>query len=725
MYHPDTILARVWRYTGVLFTMIVFAGGNSAFGASDWTVSEAAVRFEVRIDSRPDEPCAGVIVILPDQGVLPRPAPGTVVVDKSGTVLEHECIWHNRDEGLGLVFHPPDEGDRIFVYVYGAKRVAGSGPDSDFCPSLLLYTQMEPGSLRSAHGISGFNPPGAKARLGLVSVIGQQGNPIGQDDHYLSYYHGYLRGRPGKTYLCTISDEGSEFRVNGKKVASWPGIHTREGGGKGDYGNSVNLSGDLNLIEYYHFEREGPQEAHLCWLDETGSANPLPVTVPADAYVKSGRSRWVSAESRDGSPLAFIDATPMSYLWLEEGESPMNLYELKPASVASNPKGTTYQWELGRGMVTQSDRFLWLIEGSDPLPVGLKAGRGDLQSSAWKSVYFDSTPAGASINRAADRKMYRKAFLNRCRAVPAPKRPCAAWSDDLWALFFEVIEPFKGGALLQQVISRSHVDLTARGEEVRARVESLYFDLLRLSDPAKALEWAHLRERAERENSARFKWLDRQVKILMYDVGNLDEAREAISKLRQLAPAAGSDSRVLMMIRAGDFELLSGNAESARKIYAAAQDLSTEQRKRAGTLKRFQDGTILPGVQGTDWRKGAVHAGTYHTTVKSLLDQGSLREARETLDRWEIELPLSKLSGQFVSAESAYHLQVKDYGRVVSQLKAFRLGAGISNELPELLLREMKCLGEMGNADEMKKLVEWAEKNLPLHPVTKEISDLQ
>jgi hypothetical protein len=706
-----------------IVVLIAFGGAIHGFGASDWAVPEAPIRFEIRVDSRPNEPCAGVIAILPDQGALPRPAPGTVVLDDSGTALDHECIWHNPAEGLGLVFQPPAAGDSVFVYCYEANRVSGRGADSSFCPSLLLYSQMQSGSLRSAYGISGSNPPGSKARLGRVSLIGQQGNPIGLDDHYLSFYRGYLRARPGKTYLCTISDEGSEIRVNGKKVASWPGVHTREGGGKGDYGNSVNLSGDLHLIEYFHFEREGPQEAHLCWRVEGESADPLPVTVPADAYVKSGRGHWISAESRDGVPLAFIDVAPVSYLWL--GETPVNLYELQPALLETNPEGTEYRWDLGQGMVSQTDRLLWLIEGSDPVQAKLISRRGAMESSARKSVYFDSTPGGASINRAADRRMYRKALLNRCRAVPESARPCGGWSEEIWTIFFEVIEPFQGGALLQQVITRSQADLAARGEDARAKVEGLYFDLLRLSDPGKAIEWAQARERTERNNSARFRWMDRQMKTLMYDLENPEEARKKLSTLRKLAPAAGIEGKILMMVRAGDLELLSGNPDSARKIYAAAQDVSTDQRKHAGTLKRFRNGTTTPGMRGADWRKDAVHAGTYYNTVKNLLEQGSLLEARETLDRWEIELPLSKLSGQFVSAESAYYVEAKDCRRVVSQLKAFRIGAGIANELPELLLREMNCLRQIGKTEEMKKLVDWAEKNLPLHPVTREVSALQ
>ncbi len=719
----DNILVPMPKNFYILLAFTACCGVTHVFGASDWVVPEAPIRFEIKIDSRPDEKCAGVIVILPDQGALPRPAAGTVVVDDSGTALDHECIWHNRAEGIGLVFHPPANGDRVFVYCYEADRITGGGPDSIFCPSLLLFTQMQSGSLRTAYGISGSNPVGAKARLGLVSVIGQQGNPIGQDDNYLSYYRGHLRAQPGKTYLCTISDEGSEIRINGKKIASWPGIHTRDGGRKGEYGKSINLSGGLHLIEYYHFERDGPQEAHLCWRVEGGSSDLLPVTVPADAYVQSGRGHWVSAESRDGAPLALVDVAPLSYLWL--GETSVNLYELQPALSASNPDGTEYRWDLGQGMISQSDRLLWLIEGSKPLEVGLSARRGAVQSSARKSVYFDATPTAASINRSVDRKMYRNALLNRCRAVPASGRPCAGWSEEIWALFLEVIEPYKGGALLQQVISRSHPDLAARGEAAQAMVEGLYFDLLRLSDPGKALEFAHQRERIERSNVVRLRWAVRQVEILMYEQGDLEAARKKLSTLRQLAPATGSEGRLLMMVRAGDLEMLSGNTDSASKIYAAAQDVSTEQRKRDGNLKRFRDGTITPGMQGADWRKDAVHAGTYHTTVLNLLGQGFLREARETLDRWEIELPLSKLSGQFVSAESAYYVEAKDCRRVVSQLKAFRMGAGISNELPELLLREMTCLRELDRSEEMNELVEWTAKNLPLHPVAREVSALQ
>jgi hypothetical protein len=194
-----------------------------------WPVAPAELRFELEITSQPSEPCAGVVVLLPDGGLLPRAAPGATVLDAAGNELPNECLWHNPAEGLALVFTPPANGKKVWVYFRSAGMLRSPTATSPFCPSLVLYTQIGKASLDVARQLARENPPGHAARAGLVDRIASTDNPFGPDDSYSSYFTGWLKPtQSGAYYLATISDDGSECTVDGRVVASWPGTHTRD-----------------------------------------------------------------------------------------------------------------------------------------------------------------------------------------------------------------------------------------------------------------------------------------------------------------------------------------------------------------------------------------------------------------------------------------------------------------------------------------------------------------
>jgi TolA-binding protein len=118
-----------------------------------------------------------------------------------------------------------------------------------------------------------------------------------------------------------------------------------------------------------------------------------------------------------------------------------------------------------------------------------------------------------------------------------------------------------------------------------------------------------------------------------------------------------------------------------------------------------------------DWRSEAVRVTTYHETVKNLVNQRYFYEARDVLARWELEFPLSKLTGDYPLAEGLFCAAVGDDERAVATLSAYRRGVDISNFLPDAMSIELDCMVRLEQYDAVKELAADIQKRFPTHPV--------
>jgi TolA-binding protein len=709
-------------------------GAAARAAEAPWHVPRADVRFEVDVASAPSEPRAGVLVTLPDGGVLPRQA-DISVTDSAGKPLKHEVVWRNPREGLAVVFEAREAGSRVHVYVSSgapARRLPGAA--SGLAPSLLLYTRNQPdASLEAAHKLPADDPPGAEARFGTVPMIGQMENPWGPDDRYVSYYSGWIKlDRAGRVYLATVSDEGSECRVDGKVVASWPGLHNRNEGRQGQYGSWLDLSAGLHHMEYFHFEVEGAQEANVCWRPPGTAGDKLPVTIPESAYVRSGSGRVATAAHRDGRPLAAIGAWPRNYLWVRD--RPVTLVALTAQYTTLHPADTRYTWSLPGGWQAEGRELLWPLEGDFPQEVTLTAAAGKASSKATVPVLLGTTPARASLNSPNDRKTYRDALLARCRAVPEGKRPCQGWSPDLWATLLAVIEPFKAKALLLEVFDRSRPDVLALPDADRWALEDAFFEVVRYTEPTNSLPWLTRLEQEEKTAARRFEWKLQRVDFTLYDLGDTNAARVLAGQVRNAATRP--EDMIRALVRAGDVERLAGHYDDARRLYSSAQDRWMELEKseawRSSTApvtapvaprKDRKPGAAPAAPQppmrrplDDNWKKAAVREATFYSTFRDQLRNGFLAEARATLRDWELELPMTKLTGDYPLAEAEYFVAAGLHERALKIVRAYRQGLDLSSYLPKAMMLELDCLQNLNRTEELKSLAREMIRKFPSHP---------
>ena len=135
-----------------------------------------------------------------------------------------------------------------------------------------------------------------------------------------------------------------------------------------------------------------------------------------------------------------------------------------------------------------------------------------------------------------------------------------------------------------------------------------------------------------------------------------------------------------------------------------------------------QNGGIViaaANTQDADWRKRAVLQNSYYTEVKNLIDQDELGDARDKLDAWAVEFPLSKLGGDYALAEAEYALKFDDYDRAQRILKAYRIRVDLSPQLAEAMQMEWDCDAKLQRPADIKELAADIKKRFPDLPLAK------
>lgn len=700
----------------LLFLIPGLLSGAVVRAAPAWP-ADGAVRFEFEVKQKPSDACAGVLAVVPNGGILP-PNGGCLVQDDAGNALKNECVWANPREGLAVVFEEPKQGNRVWITFANTGVLNIPRGPSAFCAGPFLYVESRQGQLGEAKLVAKDSPPGKNARFTPVDFIGQQENLLGSDDHYLSYYSAWIKPpKPGaKYYLATISDEGSELHVDGKLLVAWPGVHDRKAGRHGEFGKEIDLDQPRHRLEYFHFEQGGPQECNVVWRgDGINASGGLPVTIEAARYTRTGRAECAGFEGKDGRPVAACQAVPLKYFWF--GDRPLNVFKLSVWKARNAPAGATASWALPNGGRLEGDEILWASEGEAPFEVQLTLTAGPLKSVTRSPVVLERAPGSAAVESAADRQLFRDTLLARCRSVTAPKRPAQDWSRDLWAVAANVFEPYEGLDLLKELFTRSRADMAALSPEDRVRFEDLFMLALRRAEPRAALEWAERFQKEDGGNARRFHWGLTRAELLLYELGQPAESRRVLATLQDAANAAGGEAPVRLLVRQGDIDRLEGQRDAARKWYLSAEERHQQVRRGQGPVAARERGAVQPAGRAEDWRSDAVQAATYYKEVKDLVGKGYLFEARGVLDEWEVQFPLSKLSGEYAGADAEFSMHTGDFARAARVLRAYRNSVDITNFLPEAMAMELTCLQQLKRGDDARALAADMVKRFPTHPV--------
>jgi hypothetical protein len=714
-----------------------------------WAVPGAALRVDVSVTRNPNHPDLGVFVKIPNGGLLPGKFHIPDARDAQGKPLDCVIVADSPTDGFGVLFAKPADGTSASVYITPSANAPQRPAGARIYPATFFFSKNGNASLEAAKRMERDYPPAPGASFDVWNYgIGSMVNPFGPDDDFSTWIVSALvLEKKERIYFCTISDEGSEFAIDGKTVHSWPGIHTRQGGTKGQHGAWVELGPGLHRIDYFHFEKTGPQEINLCW-KRPGMETKDDLPEHVSGLARSGAADITRITFKDGRAAGVIlgNSERLGYYWI--GDKPLVLFALSYGAVT--PSATqSVNWEFPPNKRISAPAIDWLVSGdpdgiSFPATLAVSNAAGIARTTVRMRTFW--TPPALSLDTKNDRLIVRKALYDLIRSVPAPADPCADWSDDHWGMLIELLEPYKAGPILMELFSRGFDGaLQKRPPEQRWTLEDRFIETLRLQrNDKQLLDWISRLEKNERNSARKFRWKDERVCACLFDINDPAAAKHELAFLKETA--IGPDQTQIAALRAGDVERALGNTDAAIKFYKDAQDRYRSRnkigmaggrltyvgpRKKQEGADADKDSSKRPKMQSLaskakvdDWKIYTVHDASMYATITSFIAQDALPEAFQKLADWENESPASKLSGDYPMAEAKLYLYVEDLRRAINALAVYRKNVTMSAQLADAIRLEIGCRQKLNDTKTIKELAADFIKRFPGHPYEREMKDL-
>ncbi len=211
------------------------------------------------------------------------------------------------------------------------------------------------------------------------------------------------------------------------------------------------------------------------------------------------------------------------------------------------------------------------------------------------------------------------------------------------------------------------------------------------------------------DRKARLKIREAEIRMIY-----LDQA-DAAMKILATEARLGGETAERARIRMGDLYLHRGELNKATELYAAVQQRVRHQRQTTGSPR--------PGERALDsWKLGAVKDAAFSEQVAMLVGESNHLEARQLLDRWERDFPLSKIGEDYILREAALYMDLGHWTRARWLLEPYCRLVDASSYLADAALALVRCLTEMNEPPEkIDEMVVFLEKRLKFHPVAEKL----
>jgi len=721
----------IWTLRFVLFGGLL-AGPLLSTHAAEWTVPTAPIRFSYQLSTPPTHPQAGYLVQIPDGGLLPIPRPQAHVVAEDGSTVESYTLWHGAETGLWVVFADPGGGDYVDIYVKKSGQPKLWTPKTGLTPSPLLVTDPLGGSLSTAQKLARLGTVGKSVHIRTKAGIPAAPLSVGGDDtgrprpsaFYLQAY--VATTDPGKTWVAPVFSAGqNKVQIDGKPLNLKK--RTDRWGGTGEW---LDLEKGLHRVECFSasagrdpYSNKFRGHAYIAW--QTPKMPPTELgrkptakkkysgTPPWAAriiknreIVRSGTTDLVKATAQDGRPVALFRMTAGQNFW-HQGEGQLAVYTFT-ALREGNPDDTTYTWTFERNARFTGPKVRWLIPGLQENQVTLTATSKKGRSS--RTLPFFAYPTQqADLNSASDRKEFRYAMQTVLQGYPAQPDPCVHWPPSYWKNLMRTAEYGKGYPLLENLLGKRLQTATQKLPPADLHLlQKIFLDVVPRVDPEKALTWIKTFHRsAPTSTRAELNILEAEIRLIY-----LGQEKNAETLLRRVAQVGG-ESAERAKVRLGDIYLAQGELNKAVGIYANVQRKVRHQRQ----------GANQPGQQAVDsWKLGAIKDAEHSKQVAMLVDTGEYLSARETLDHWERNFPLSKISEDFILQEARLYKKLGDLKRARWLLEPYCMTVDASNYLPDAAVTLLEIMEFMGEKKAVISDTAVAlKKRLKFHPAAEAI----
>jgi len=726
----------------VLIIILSFCPLSSAQKKDNWHDNQSKIRMVFSTVRGPSHPSGGYIAIFPSGGILPR-GPAITVYDSTGKSLKNALLWHDPSLAGAIICENTGAGT-IYVYFKEGAPVKWT-PETGLHPSVVVFSCNGQGNLSAAQQLASSIP--GKGVFFYRNPLGLRlgGNPSGLGGPFFDYLLGYMvTFDPGKTFLAPAAWNGSvSFLFDGKPITPQK-VFEQQGG----VGQWVDIDKQPHRVEWFHVHNGGQASVQVTWRrpnatpTELGAPTPTNKAawasglIPGNAFIYSGQANVEKVEALDNDqPVAAFHINPSEYFWFEDNE-PMILYIF--SVMPQNPPKTTFSWTFGPDLqITNKQTVSWLMTTGRKYSVGLKAVKGEKTSSC--EYQFDAFCDGqrnSSINDRDTRIRYREALFNMLDACPLNKDVFSEWSPSMWDLFWRLIEPGYDRVIAHIFAKRWDIAQKKLSPDKIQKLQDLYIPMISPIDANKALEWISKFEKNEKDIQRKNFLYLKKAEVYMYYQPNFKEA-EALAA--RVAAVFASPYRNVAAIRLADIAFLKGDMDQAIKLYSEVQKRVKHSQQIAekketmessgglarskAELKAQREKQLTPSAIGSlrsikDWRIGAIRDTSVTETTRNLLKQGYITEARQSLEKWEQEFPLSKLSGDYIIVEAMFFMKIMDYVRANAILTAYCQNIDMSNYLAEAMELKIECMVKLKIPEkEMKPFLEDVKKRLPYHPV--------
>ena len=666
----------------------LLAISSSLHAAGEWQVANSFLRYKLILERRPTHPSAGYYVHLPDGGILRGGASATVVMTESGKVLASYLLWQNSESGFSIVFADPGaEGGAVYVYMQAARQPQLWKPETGLTPSALLCTLPGRDSITAAESLAQLGPVDATVHVTNKAGIPKAPFSIGGD---LSG-----RPRPGSFYLLSYveaRDDGSywfspfvregqsEILIDGTRLN--PHEHSKKWGGNGA---AVTLTKGLHRVEAFQTAGGlGPYSSdnrtgglmYLTWRPPKEQLKGVESRVLSDSEIaRSGECEVEGVEAKDGSPVAAATAKASLCYWFDN-EEPLIVYVLS-ALTAGQPAGCTYAWSFPEGSAVSGPKTAWIFPGLRDYKIRLTV-RSASGSSSCIVPFFTFSTESTNLDSPYDRANFRKVLTIMLKAYPHAPDPVADWSNAWWNDLMRTMEAQGSYPLLHQLFTE-HFDPVRRklSPEQLSSLEDILLNLMQRQDPQEALAWIRKFYDAAPSIARRSELKLREGEVQMYYLGDRARAKQIFTTLTTLPGEPGE----LAKIRLGDLALLGGDLNAATAIYADVQNRARTRRNAAPATDGLATDKLMNGsiaktgpfagwnsaalpmqdtaqtAPGADLRHGALQEVSLSENVRTLIEGDFLLEALQALHTWELEFPLSKVSGDYINRESDLYIR--------------------------------------------------------------------
>ena len=709
--------------------------------AGDWQVPEAPLRYQLNLARKPTHPTAGYYVHLPDGGIFRGTTPATTVVADDGKVIPSYLLWHNSESGFSIVFADPGSQVRsVNVYTQPGAGARVWRPISGLTPSAILCTfpgRENIGAARALASLGRVDPAVHSANEAgiLRAPFSIGGDNTGRPRPATFYMLSYLDAKEAGSYWIApfIHSGQCEILIDGNKIN--PREKSKVWGGTGA---SVDLTKGLHRVEVFQTAPgTGPYSSnpkdgglmYLTWRAPSDKLNKVESRVINSSEIaRSGACDITAVEARDGSPLAVGVVKPGLTYWFEN-EDPLLIYDLN-ALTAGQPAGTTWTWTFPEGATLDGAKVQWIFPGFRESKVKLTAKSGQSVSTC-VIPFFGFGTQGTSLENPAHRKALRDTLAGMLAAFPRSPDPITGWTDAWWNNLLRTVEGGEGFPLLERLFT-DHFD-AARKKLAAVQIntlEDVFLDLMLRDNPGEAFKWLQKFFAAASDPARQNELRLREGELQMYYLGDRKQAEKIFTAIAVVPGAFGERAK----IRLGDLAFIGGDLNKATGYYADVQNRARSVRNAAPavpgglvTNQLIESGTARPAAPqktgaAADQKGGALQEVSLSENVRTLTEGGFLLEARQALLAWENEFPLSKISGDYILAESAIYIKMADWKRAQPMLEAYCREIDASSYLPDAASLLITCVtGAKAPPASVRDIIEKVKGRLKYHPVAAQL----